>query len=298
MKIEDIENPIERFVAFIAEREAIRIRRFVMKKPWPWTDNDILQDYRFTNVHREDDAVSQHYQNTVRNRYLDRPLVLPTTVAYRWFNRISTCNALFNESHLNNLSVFEQYIDTGDEEILLDCLKKLPPPHVTGAFIVTGKPGFPKGEGVIHYIHSWCRKPWREFWETWQKDPPLLSKMYSYLYSEGLGSFMLGQLVADLKYLPFIQGVADWWDWATPGPGSLRGMNFVHGRPMMSPYSKGQWLNELIELSNTVTPLLAGYGMDRLHNQDLQNCLCEFSKFTKAATGQGRPRQTFKNRVI
>ena len=46
-RIEDIKNPIEKFVAFIAEREAIRIRRFVMQKPWPWTNDDILQEYRY-----------------------------------------------------------------------------------------------------------------------------------------------------------------------------------------------------------------------------------------------------------
>src|SRR6516225_2945043 len=87
MKIAEINNPIERFVAFIAEREAIRIRRFVMKKEWPWTEDEILQEYRFTNVHREDDAVSQHYQKTIRNRYNDASVILPATVIYRWFNR-------------------------------------------------------------------------------------------------------------------------------------------------------------------------------------------------------------------
>jgi hypothetical protein len=108
---------------------------------------------------------------------------------------------------------------------------------------------------------------------------------------------MRGQIVADLKYLPFMLDVADWWTWATPGPGSLKGLNFVHERPMMSPYSKGQWLEELVDLSNIVTTLLKGFGMERLHNQDLQNCLCEFSKYMKVATGQGRPRQIFRNRA-
>src|SRR5258706_195533 len=125
MIISEIENSVDRFVAFIAEREAIRMRRFVMQNPWPWTDDPILQEFRFTNVHREDDAVSQHYQKTVRNRYIDSCLVIPGTVIYRWFNRMSTCDDIFKET------VFEDYIGTGNLKFLQDCINNIPPPHIT-----------------------------------------------------------------------------------------------------------------------------------------------------------------------
>jgi len=296
VSIQEINNPIERFVAFIAEREAIRTRRFIMMKPWPWTEDPILQEFRFTNIHREDDAVSQHYQRTIRNRYSNDPRVLPATVIYRWFNRISTCDAIFNEPDVNSLSVFERYVQNYDIDLLINCVEALPPPHVTGAYIIQGKPGLPKAKGVIYYIHRWLLKPWFELYTAWKEKPPLLSEMYAELHGEGLGSFMRGQLVADLKYLPFMLEVEDWWTWATRGPGSMRGLNVVFDRPMMAPYAKDQWLFELKILSERVTPLLAGYGMERLHNQDLQNCLCEWSKYTKVLTLQGRPRQVFKNR--
>jgi len=294
MKISEINNPIEKFVAFIAEREAIRIRRFVMKKEWPWTEDEILQQYRFTNVHREDDAVSQHYQKSVRNRYAHGSFILPATVIYRWFNRTTTCDAIFNTG---SRSIFELYMNSCDLSILRGCIDKLPPPHVTGAFIITGKPGLPKAEGVLQYIHTWCMREWYDMWKAWNKDPPLLSQMYTEISSVGLGSFMKGQIIADLKYLPFMKNVPDWWIWATPGPGSLKGLNIVYGRPMMTPWHKGEWLISLQALSDLVNPLLAGYGIDKLHNQDLQNCLCEWSKYTKVATGQGRPRQIFRNRA-
>jgi len=294
MKISEINNPIEKFVAFIAEREAIRIRRFIMKKEWPWTEDEILQQYRFTNVHREDDAVSQHYQKTVRDRYIDSSFVLPATVIYRWFNRITTCDAIFSTG---SRSIFELYMNSYKLEILQACIEQLSPPHVTGAFIITGKPGYSKAEGVLQYIHLWCMKPWYELYKAWEKNPPLLEEMYVQVASEGLGSFMRGQIVADLKYLPFMLEVPDWNTWATPGPGSQRGLNIVYERDMDTPWPKGEWLMSLQALSDLVTPMLKGYGMDRLHNQDLQNCLCEWSKYTKVATGQGRPRQIFRNRA-
>jgi 5-hmdU DNA kinase, helical domain len=294
MNIQDIKDPVKQFIAFIEERENIRLRR-IAGKPWPWTKDEILQTYRFTNVHREDDAVSQHFQNTVRNRYGEDPRVFPGTIIYRWFNRPSTCDAIFNKGFLGNKSRFEVYIEHGNLDVLLECIHELPRPHVTGAYIINGKPGYSKAEGVLQYIHEWCStKPWQELWEAWKRNPPLLSEIYACVLSDGLGSFMRGQIVADLKYVEFLRDVRDWWMWATPGPGSLRGLNIVLGRHMMEPWGpKGTWLAELIKLSDAIAPELENIGIGRLHNQDLQNCLCEFFKYTKTARGAGRPRQVF-----
>jgi hypothetical protein len=185
---------------------------------------------------------------------------------------------------------------TGNLKFLQDCINNLPPPHITGAYIITGKPGYTKALGIIEYIDSWCNRPIVETWNEWEKNPPLLSEMYNWIVGEGLGSFMRGQIVADLKYLPFMKDIADWWYWATPGPGSLRGLNIVLDRSINEPWPKNEWLTQLIRLSDTVTPALEKKGIGRLHNQDLQNCLCEHSKYIKAARGIGRPRQTFKHR--
>lgn len=293
MRIEEIPNPVDRFAAFIQERERIRVLR-TSGKPWPWTEDDILQDYRFTNIHREDDTVSQHYQKVVRNRYMEDPLVLPATVAYRWFNRPSSCDALFS----GNRSVFENYIASRNYRILEESIKTLSPPYVTGSYIINGKPGLPKELGVLCYIDDWCKKEWYNQWMNWLENPPLLSEVSDWISAEGLGSFMKGQIVADLKYVPFMQKAKDWWNWATPGPGSLKGLNIVLDRDMNAPWPKGEWLVQLMRLNDMVTPKLEKAGIGRLHNQDLQNCLCEFSKYTKVARGWGRPRQTFKNRGI
>jgi hypothetical protein len=294
MRIHEIKNPISRFVAFIKERESIRMRREMA--PWPWTEDPILQHYRFTNIHREDDAVSKHYQRTIRGLYGENSLVFPATVLYRWFNRPSTCDDFFNAPDLNNMTTFNEYITTNDFSVLLKCLNNIPPPHVTGAYIITGKPGYPKGEGVLYYFHQWNQRPWSLMWDLWLKDPPLLETINEWLMtSEGLGSFMRGQIVADLKYLPFLMKVPDWWTWAAPGPGSMRGLNIVLERDMHAHWKPDDWLLELTALNGDISPMLDDIGIGKMHNQDLQNCLCEFSKYTKTMTGAGRPRQIFKH---
>lgn len=295
MRIQDIEDPTQRLLAFIDEREGIRQRR-ISGKPWPWTQNEILQTYRFTNVHREDDAVSRHYQKTIRKYYQENPIVIPATVLYRWFNRPETCDYFFNQQDFYKQSPFERYLDTNDLTILTHTLSNIPRPHVTGAYIITGKPGYAKGEGVLQYFHEWCQRPWKETWGQWHGNPPMLWEMDEWLNGEGLGTFMRAQLVADLKYLYFLQQAEDWWTWASPGPGSRRGLNVIYDRPMDMAWNDNDWLVHLVRLNQKITPTLEEMGIGRLHNQDLQNCLCEFSKFTKVARGTGRPRQTFKHR--
>jgi hypothetical protein len=297
MSIVDIKDPVEQFVAFIEERENIRVRRS-KGYPWPWTYEPILQQYRFTNIHREDDATSRHYQKSIRDRYGEDEQVFPGTLLYRWFNRISTCDSFFNEPNFTNKSIFELYIGSGDYDILLTRLNQIPTPHVTGAYLIPSPPGYTKGEGVLLNFHNWCHRYWRDIWKEWTLNPPTLQEMYNSIIGHGLGTFMTAQIVADLKYLPTFRKASDWWTFAAPGPGSKKGLNFVIGADMDSHWTLNAWRETLNELNERVTPMLEDAGIDKLHNQDLQNCLCEFSKFTKVARGLGRPRQTFKHGVV
>jgi alpha-glutamyl/putrescinyl thymine pyrophosphorylase clade 1 len=293
VSISEIKDPLERYLAFLRERDAIYQRK-ASGEPWPWTDNPILQQYKFTEVYRERDRTSLHYQETVRNRYGDAPIVFPATVLYRWFNRMETCNWFFNQPMYGNQSAFERFIETGDEDVLFDIIEKIPTPHVTGSFIINGMPGYTKGVGVMNYFIHWCKKPWLKTWESWRKIPPNLLTMNEWIRTDavGLGSFMSAQLVADLKYRPFMLNVSDWWTWASPGPGSQRGLNVVHGRPMMQSWNAKEWLEKIQELriieNEELFPELGPF-----HAQDTQNHLCEYGKYEKVRTNKGRPRQVY-----
>jgi hypothetical protein len=295
--IAQIEDPLERYFAFITERNEIYHKK-TTGEPWPWTTDPILQAYRFTEIYRERDRTSLHYQKTIRDHYKQLDLVFPATVLYRWFNRIETCEAFFNQPDFSNMSVFERYIQEGDYQILYECLAKLPTPHVTGAFIINGKPGYTKGEGVLQYFHEFAQSrayPWEPTWIIWRGDPPLLQHIYEWLrYFNGLGSFMRAQIVADLKYLPFLQDAPDWWLWAAPGPGSQKGLNLVLGRDIKEPWNEQEWLSEIQRL-NRKENLHFEHHLEPFHCQDTQNHCCEFSKYEKVRLGVGRPRQVFRH---
>ena len=296
--ISEIEDPLERYLAFIVERDAIYHRKMA-KQPWPWTEDPVLQSlpvYRDLPGFETKRCHHCHMQLFVTVISDQQAVVLPATVLYRWFNRIETCvQVSLTNSDFYNQSTFEQYIETGEYNILLDLLENIPPPHVTGAYIINGKPGFTKGEGVLRYFDQWCQKPWRDVWPAMQENSPTLAGLFDWLRENGagLGSFMAAQLVADLKYLPFMKDVEDWWTFAAPGPGSMKGMNAVLGRPMDQSWNAQEWLGEIQTLRHIENEKLTPLGP--FHAQDTQNHCCEFSKYTKVMTGVGRPRQVYRH---
>ena len=71
---------------FIHAREDVRKRREA-GMPWPWTDNPILQRYKFCNVRREDDRVTREIARMMRRPHeRDRDLWFALLVARRACN--------------------------------------------------------------------------------------------------------------------------------------------------------------------------------------------------------------------
>lgn len=103
---------------------------------------------------------------------------------------------------------------------------------------------------------------------------------------EGISTFMAGQVVADLKNTPGhpLQEAPDWWTFALPGPGSIRGMDWVYGEKIPA----GEWKACL----DALNVLVSEHGWS-ICNQDLQNCLCEFDKYMRVKTGTGRSKRKY-----
>ena len=68
-------DPKNRFLYWIKERESIRKKKEA-GNPKPWTDDPILQNYRFCNVRRMDDTVSQWLLKNWYEPYFDHPNML------------------------------------------------------------------------------------------------------------------------------------------------------------------------------------------------------------------------------
>jgi hypothetical protein len=108
-----------------------------------------------------------------------------------------------------------------------------------------------------------------------------------------MGSFLSAQVIADLKYTPWLADAPDWWSWAASGPGSRRGLNLVCGFPAEQPWREDRWFDMLTLLREDIKKDLRKSQILEMHAQDTQNCLCEYSKWYKVSRGVGRPRALY-----
>lgn len=293
------------FLYWIKERESIRVSKEA-GQPKPWTDDPILQSYRFCNVEREKDTVSVWIHKNWCEPYRDHPNLWFAMIVARLFNWPPTLEIIgvpicskgegFDFWKTNAHEMLKLHRDKRGEKIF------------TGAYLVStngvsmdkidyildrvltpiwerGRAPRMKGEDVSKFDnYPVTEKP--VFADTLESYWKFLTQF------DGLGSFMAGQVVADLKYTPMLERASDWWTWAPLGPGSIRGLNRFYGRPMGKPLRQEQGLKELQEQQKLIEEKL-GWKLP-VHN--VQNCNCEFDKYLRVKNGEGRPRSTYPGR--
>ena len=257
---------------WINERECIRIRREA-GVPAPWTTDPDMANVRYCNVHREHDKVTRWLRNNPV--YSGRHIPVWVTVLARMVNRIET------------LAIIEPHVADNDLERIKISLKEL---RETGVIwgnaytISTCGKSMDKVDYVVdHVVQAFMEVHGNEDFSSCQ------SFFDQATCIDGFGSFLAGQIVADLKNTPDHQlaYAPDWESFVVPGPGSLRGVAAYFGTPC----TPSQFKRLLGLIRQQVTPLLCNY-VGPLHMQDLQNCMCEFSKYIRVREG-GRARNNY-----
>ena len=270
----------ELFFCWIKERESIRQKKEA-GMPKPWTTDPILQNYKFCNVRREDDTVTRWIKNNWRDPCRGHPNMWFAMVVARLFNWPPTLDLIgFPLSDFNDIkeewrSKLKKYREQGNKVF-------------TGAYLVSTN-------GVsmdkIDYILDRVLTPiWERGYAPTEGDT--LEDYWKYLTQfDGLGSFMAGQVVADLKYVdPVLSNAPDWWTFAPLGPGSIRGLNRFHGRPKEKSLRQTQGSKEIEEIRDHIRILLDL----ELPAHDVQNCLCESDKYIRLLRGEGSVRAGYK----
>jgi nuclear transport factor 2 (NTF2) superfamily protein len=89
-----IPEELNRYCYWQRERESIRIKKESGDVPGPWTDDKILQDFKFCQVFREDDRTTRWFRSHIRENLRNDEDVLMATIIFRWFNLIETGRTL------------------------------------------------------------------------------------------------------------------------------------------------------------------------------------------------------------
>jgi hypothetical protein len=272
-------------VDFIIERESIRIKKEVGERP-PWTRDPILRGGYFCNVHREDDRVTRWIAANWRKPYDGDPYLWFAMTVARFVNWPDTLAALgypvpWKPEHF--LAVMARRKARGETVY--------GPAYMIHA---DNRPNSPHRTTAAYQEAEVFRPLWRdrERLRPRRGDNMLASYFRRLSRYHGMGGFMVGQIIADLKYVQPLRSASDWWSFAVSGPGSRRGLNNALGRdPKTSWRSEDEWRRAFDQVCGAIAPELKQAGI-KLHAQDLQNCLCEFSKYETIRLG-GRPKRRY-----
>lgn len=277
-------TPLDRFVYWIKERESIRLARIAGNPP-PWTMDPILQHYRFCNIVRVEDKVSQWLLRNWYTPYHNHLNMLCAVALARFLNKPESLEPITRFVFRDGFPP-----DWGSIQRTLRVLKNKGP-IFSAAYMVRGNDGVDKVQSVVDYnVRPLAKNPPRI-------DPSSMERTWAALEGRyGFGSFMAGQVIADLRWA--LDGT--WRDrkrWAPLGPGSRRGMNRLLGLPIMKGMTQTEFESNLVNVICTATPGLPRELTERMEAMDWQNCCCEFDKYERVRFGEGRPKQMYRGNV-
>ena len=278
-----VESPgssVESFFKFIEERYAIYIRR-TRGDEWPWTDDTILQKYKFTNIFRELDTGTIYCREAIRDPYADHPELFFNVAMYRLFNWVPTFETIG----------FVEEFDTKYVNKVVRRMREQGQQIFTGAHMITGTLGGDK----IHQVVDICLA---QLWENRRKLEPqpgdTLEMAFNRLCKKnpGYGAFIAYEVITDLRWTRYLNKAGDIMTWANPGPGACRGINRIVGifvYDKSSTYDYLGTMRQLLEVSSSYLPSW----VPLLEMRDIEHSLCEYDKYERCRLGQGKPRSRF-----
>lgn len=270
--------------AWIKEREQVRMRKD-RGDPQPWTDDPILSTYRFCNVRREDDRGTIWIRENIRKPFADHPCLWLMLCIARQINWPDTLAELIAAKAWPLDSTFAPAQITA----ILNARKARGDKVYTGAYMISAPAT--KGADKQAYIAEtvigalWRR---RNFFHLW-KNATLQSTHRRITESNGWGNFMAYQAVVDMRFTSLLRDASDARTWAAAGPGTLRGLNRLHGRRVDFGLTQEQALSEMRAIYRIVEAE-TGVAMDF---SDVPNVLCETDKYLRVKLGEGKPRALY-----
>ena len=265
---------------FAAERLAIFYRRR-LDPIGPWTADPILRAYRFTNVFRVTDRVSQYLIREIQyrsDRSQDPREVFFRTILFKVFNKIETWEALEHSHGLLSWRTVD--LDAIDYTLLR---LRAGGQRIYSAAYIMPAPPFGRASKHSNHLALIARMMADGLPKALQQAPDLRTVYERILGYPSLGRFLAFQYAIDLNYSTLLD--FEEADFVIAGPGALDGISKCFSETSgRSPEDIIRWVTDRQEIE-FVKRRLAFKGLfgRRLQPVDCQNLFCEVSKYTRIA---------------
>jgi len=291
----------EQFLDFIWERERVRLHKEA-GLPKPWTDDPILQRYKFTNLRRHHDRTSRELRECLYgpNFNEDRRAILMNCALSRYFGTWEFAEAVGWQEYDN--FDFEGIKNLASER--LASKKRV----FTGAYVITNQGiSAPKQEVVVDIflkgLHAATPELVRKaaVTQSWERVGREMQKLTGF----GGSGFMVKEVLVDTTYTGFWDKTFehptdgtfsypdDWMKWTPIGPGARRGAARVLGDEDAKPVKEASAFDVIMELLEMSNSLGSPTEIRGLCPHDIQFQLCEFDKYERVRLGQGKPRSGY-----
>lgn len=292
---------------FIKRRYVIHLRKDVLKKDPPWTTDEVLKNFRFTNIRREHDKESkwviEHIANNPELSYEDKLL---NVILFRLYNKHETAELISMPFKFSQTPDWNpEWYRSLFEAALVEDPKRV---FFTAAFHTVGMKNTLKkvtGEDyapmrILKFIKILINEGLVDDIKACINQQEVYQILTGY---NGIGRFLAYQFYVDMTYIaefPFSEN-----EFTVAGPGCIMGLNYLfENRDGMTYEECLFWLRDNLdrlfveELGKDWDAKRVFWDLpeeDRCFNvMSLENCFCELSKYIRAKDGTGRPRKRYK----
>lgn len=280
------------FFNFIYERQLVWYKRFVLKQTLPWTDDKILQTFKFINMYRELDRCTLYILKKLKNISNREKLLLNITF-FRFFNK----DEIYKQLRIPILEKInkKELVKKFEREKLL---KKT---VFNDAYLISSGNKKEKYLSVIDSL-KFLEKNAKEIIQKIDESKQPEESFEALLKIPMIGPFLACEIWTDLSYFNFFkQGWTD-NDFVNIGPRAKWGLQILYGEKISKKEQQRKLKHlhniqkEILEKINSKIPWGKISYKNAFSNKpflsltNIEGALCEFRKYWNLSQGKGKRR--------
>lgn len=276
---------LDLFVHYATERQNVHERRAAGLPQSEWTEDHILRTRRFCNNFRVADYGSQYVLKELLADSPDLPTTLFRAAFYRLTNEPSFWD--FMCAQLGGMPTLE-HLQDGTVALVMRLAHAANWKIFRGAYLISfgaASKGQKKHEHLAHFLMDHFHpEGLHSVWPRFAAADTLYARICALESISRIGPFLAQQIATDINYSEHHLGTEN--DRVVLGPGSTKGLRFIYGDSII-PGGNYHHVNgqlKILELRDSlqhITLELPSGATRGLSLLDIQNVLCEFSKYVR-----------------
>jgi hypothetical protein len=268
---------LRRLLGFMQMRQRVYLAR-QDGKPWPWTKDTVLRDYRLENVYREQDLQTTWLREHWLQPYARHPNLWFAACLFRQVNWSPTL------AEIGFPEVWEP------ERVLkiMEARKARGEKVYTSAYMIPEHGEKSKPRYTVNRVLD-------PLWQAvatgncpiWETAPSVsLESAHRWLHQfygwGGESGFLTYEAITDLRHTRYLCNAPDVYTWANPGPGAKRGICWLLGVAVKTRIPRFEQIRYMREAFDYLNQNRDPRILPTLEMRDVEHSLCAYDKWCRA----------------